>query len=234
MRWMGNFAVNKRYLVGDVAVSTSGRYTPGEKTLIVCTVEHTATSFITGNWVAMADQTALGSRVHVGTFEVLGALAQSCDRSAAISAAALVSGTARAVGLKVRAGVTYNTINWLSGSTALAGGTHQWSVLMSTAAGLLGVSADDTAAANWAANTAKAFALAAPYTPVIDSNVYAVIDVVATTPPSLMGTQPATTATGLTPISCGTISGQTGGPPSMPGSLSVPTASNVHPLCWLT
>ena len=130
-----------------------------------------------------------------------------------------------AAGLILPAGVPVNSITFLSGGTALAGGSNQWFSLVDQAGNVLAKTADDTSTA-WAANAPKTLTLSAPYTPVATTAVYAGIVVVASTMPNLVGvTQASTAAVQAAPKTAvfGTSSGLTN-----PASLGATTALNNH------
>jgi len=101
----------------------------------------------------------------------------------------LTSGTMRLAGLteKLKAGVTYNAISFVSGSVAATTPTRQWfSIVRASDGVILAVTTDDTTTA-WAANTRKELNLTASYTPSVDTTVYLGCTVVAATPNNLVG-----------------------------------------------
>ncbi|MEC3977898.1 hypothetical protein [Amycolatopsis sp. H20-H5] len=103
--------------------------------------------------------------------------------------AALSSGVMTAVAVWLNAGDLVTSLSFISGGTALAGGTNHWFALYSNAAtpGLLAQSAPQGAAA-WAADTAKTLGLAVPQR-IASSGIYwAACMVAAATVPTLVGT----------------------------------------------
>lgn len=101
--------------------------------------------------------------------------------------AALASGIMTTATLWLNAGDTVTNLTAVSGSTALATGTHWFFALYAPGGGtLLGQTADQASAA-WGADTAKTLALAAPVK-VSQSGLYqAGIVVAASTVPTLLG-----------------------------------------------
>lgn len=114
---------------------------------------------------------------------------QSMERSeASANLSALSTGRLSLFGGTVlRAGVSYNGIAFMTGTTALATGTRQWFTLVRLSdRAHLRSTVDDTSTA-WAANTRKRLALSSPLIVDVDTPVYVGIMVAATTVPSLMG-----------------------------------------------
>lgn len=135
-----------------------------------------------------------------------GAIAQTYERRYGTGNLALTSGTMYlAAGLVLPANRAVSTITVVTGTQALATGTHQWFALYSKALALLGVTADDTSTA-WAASSPKTLTLASPYTPTVDTEVYVGVLVTATTMPFLVRDGGSGTPATLAPVMGGTSS----------------------------
>ncbi|RLL66989.1 hypothetical protein [Streptomyces sp. Z26] len=99
---------------------------------------------------------------------------------------AAATGVMCSVALFLHDGDTVSALTFISGGTAGASLTNQIAALYSTSGALLAQSADKTSEA-WAADSAKTFALAAPYR-VTKSGVYfAALAFAASTVPTLVG-----------------------------------------------
>lgn len=144
------------------------------------------------------------SRSVPSTALTTGALAQSIDRSQAADnlTAMLSTGRITLVRVYLAAGQVVNSISFCSATTAGGTLTAQWFGLYSPALAKLAITADDTSTA-WAANTRKTLAFATPYKALVSGDVYAAINVTATTVPTLLGKTGNTAATGATPVSSG-------------------------------
>ncbi len=104
----------------------------------------------------------------------------------------LVSGSVCAMAVYIPSGVTVHSISFLSGTTALATGTHQVFGLYDNNLNLLATTTDDTSTA-WAAQSIKTLTLTpSDFTTTYDGLYYVAILVAATTVPSLTGEQPPT------------------------------------------
>jgi hypothetical protein len=131
-----------------------------------------------------------------------GAVAESFSRLGAsitnLGSTVLTSGQQLFVGIPMITGQVVTAITFVSGTTALAGGSNQWFSLYDATHAKLQVTSDDTSTA-WAANTAKTLTLASPYTIPSDGIYYAGIMVNATTVPSLLGVGSTAVITALAP-----------------------------------
>jgi hypothetical protein len=106
---------------------------------------------------------------------------------AAGNSTALVSGSQRFVALDLPAGITVNSVTFVSGQTAAGTPTNQWAGLYQsdgTTLTLKAVSADATTAA-WAADATKTFTFATPFKTPSSATYYVALMVKATTPPTL-------------------------------------------------
>lgn len=167
-----------------------------------------------------------------------GALAQNYARFNAsnTNVGALSSGRLSLVGgIALAAGVPVNSITFFSGSAAAATPTNQWFALYDASTrALLAVTADDGAAA-WAASSAKTLALAAPYTPASDQQVWLGIVVVATTVPNLTGaTAMGAAVSGVTPLLVGTSNTGLTNPASAPNPCAAPGSPGAVPYCFVS
>lgn len=104
--------------------------------------------------------------------------------------AALSTGVMTSVALYLSAGDLITNLIFISGGTAAGTPTHYWAALYTPAGALLSQSADKTSTA-WAADTALTFALGTAQRITKAGLYYAAINVTATTPPTLVGTQAA-------------------------------------------
>jgi hypothetical protein len=103
--------------------------------------------------------------------------------------AALTSGTLYVIKAKfpLPAGVPVTEIHFVSGGTALVGGTNQWACLLDSSFNVLAVS-DDALATAWGVDTDKAFTIAGSgYVPASDITPYIGLLIAAGTVPNLMG-----------------------------------------------
>lgn len=177
----------------------------------------------------------LGGGTKAWTYQYLeptGTLASSLDGRATASAAsaALTSGTVYAFATPIEAGLTISNVTLVS-LTAEAGGTHAWVGVADGTGKVLGVSADQTGAAYFAANTATTTALAAPFTTTSTGLYYTFVCVVAATtmPTFAAGAAMANAAvSAITPVYCGTtLTGQTT-PVAVGSSLGTITGTAGH------
>lgn len=168
-----------------------------------------------------------------------GTLGTSIDRAIATTSITPVSGTPVWRLASLVAGVPITSVNtWVTG-TAKAGGTHGWCAIVSVATGkVVAVSADNTdAATTWGNNNAvQVINLTAQYIPPVSGAYWLVVDVNATTMPTLAaGAALDTNLANRPPILCGTgAAGQTtpptvGSTPTAPSSVA---ADNI--LIWVT
>lgn len=133
-----------------------------------------------------------------------GAIAETVPRwLAATNATVLSTGRMSLVGIHLEAGQVVSNISFMSATTALGTGTHQWFALYSSARALLGQTANDTSTA-WGANSVKTLAMATPYTVTASGLYYLGINVTATTVPTLFAYAGNANPIGLTPILTGT------------------------------
>lgn len=102
-------------------------------------------------------------------------------------------------GLLVPAGVTVTNITFVSSSTGAGTPTHWWFCLVDAALNVLAKTTDQTTTA-WATNTAKTLALTAPYTPTVDTPVYAGFLMTATTVITFVGSVVSAGGTGHTSL----------------------------------
>jgi hypothetical protein len=163
-----------------------------------------------------------------------GAVAEVYPRSGARgdNGAILVSGRLHLVGgMVLPADQDVSSVTFVSGTTAMATGTHQWFCLTDRTSPnpvILAVTADDGATA-WAADTAKTLSFAAPYTPLSDLPVFVGIMVAATTVPSLAGVNNAlgtVAATGFA-MSGASTTGLTS-PPAAGSTVAFPASASTH------
>lgn len=142
------------------------------------------------------DSTAVAEVANVGFREVpstvttpgdlpSGAFAQTIPRWSPTGNQTPTSGRLTLTLIYIPQPATVSTIRFVSGATALSGGSHGWAALYNSDLTLLGQSANDTSI-TWAANTSKTFTLTTPVQ--VQAGLYYVgINVVATTMPSLAG-----------------------------------------------
>lgn len=118
-------------------------------------------------------------------------------------------------------GLTVTSISWMSGSTALSGGSNQVFGLYDSSRARLGTTTDDTSTA-WAANTVKTLSLTpGTFTTTYSGLHYLAILVNATQTPTLMSRIGVDVVNGLAPKLVGTSdTNQT----SLPSSASAITA----------
>lgn len=100
--------------------------------------------------------------------------------------ATAATGVMCSVALFLHDGDTVTNLAFVSGGTAGASLTNQFAALYSTSGALLVQSADKTSEA-WAADTAKTFAMSAPYRVTKSGVYYAALSVTASTVPTLVG-----------------------------------------------
>lgn len=100
--------------------------------------------------------------------------------------ATAATGVMCSVALYLHDGDLVTNLTWISGATAGATLTNQIAALYSPSGGLLVQSADKTSEA-WAADTAKTFAMSAPYRVSRSGVYYAALSVAASTVPTLVG-----------------------------------------------
>lgn len=118
-----------------------------------------------------------------------GQIAESYPRiaGAADDIASAASGTLRVVGIVLPKGKPCTTLTWYSGTQAAVAPTAQWSTLFRANGREVIVKSADKTNEAWAADSAKVFTFATPYTPVEDEPVYAGLLQVGGTVASLLG-----------------------------------------------
>jgi hypothetical protein len=143
-----------------------------------------------------------------------GALFETFPRqgSTGTNVAALVSQTVRMDAIALPSGLTITSISWVSGTTALVTGVHQYFGLYDSSLNLLRATGDDTSTA-WAANTVKTLNLTSTYATTTAGLYYLAILVQATTVPTL---------TGIVNTSSGHMGSPTIGGPSSTAQTSLP------------
>lgn len=166
------------------------------------------------------------------------AVAENMRRADATgNVAAPTSGTlVLAGGAVLPKGKTVSRIGFVSGTTALATGTHQvFALYRALDRALLGVTADDTNVA-WGANAVKELLLASPFTPTDDVGIYFGLLVTASTMPSLAGAvmQNAALASigGANHIAGTADTGLAGTPASLPAVAAALTGQTGIPYAW--
>lgn len=166
--------------------------------------------------------------------EPTGTLAASLDgrASATAASATLTSGTVYAVATPIESNLLISNVTLVS-LTAEAGGTHAWVGVADKTGKVLGISADNTGAAYFAANTAVTTAIATPFTTTYTGFYYTFVCVVAgtTMPTFAAGTAMANAAvSAIAPVYCGTaLTGQTT-PVAVGSSLGTITGTAGHAL----
>lgn len=153
-----------------------------------------------------------------------------------IATAALpASGQGAGFAVMLQPQITYSSATFVSGSTALATGTHQWVALLDSTFHVLAVSPDGTSGA-WAANTAKTFTFGAAYSPTAQTVAYVTLMVAATTVPTLLATSSTVPSAAVTisPIAAGTTAtGQTTAP-ALAATLTLTASSRNWPYFYLS
>lgn len=154
-------------------------------------------------------------------------------RAAATAASAtLTSGTVYAFAMPIESGLTISNLTLVS-LTAEATGTHAWVGVANSAGTVLGVSADNTAAAYFAANTATTTAIATPFITTYSGMYYGFVCVVAS---GTMPTFAATTAmanaavSAVAPVYCGTALTSQTTPVAVGSALGTITGTAGHAL----
>lgn len=147
-------------------------------------------------------------------------------RIASTTTISITDGAMRVIGgIVIPGGRAISSLTFVSGSQALATGTHQWACLVDKATlQVLAVSADATSAA-WAASTAKTFDLTSAYTPASAVEAYVGLVVTATTVPQLTGVGMATALASLTPVFVGNSTTGLTTPLTVGTTVTAPTAT---------
>lgn len=166
--------------------------------------------------------------------EPKGALASSVDgrASAAAASATLTTGTVYAFAMPIESGLLISNMTLVS-LTAEATGTHAWVGVADSNGKVLGISADNTGAAYFAANTAVTTAIATPFTTAYTGLYYGFVCVVAS---GTMPTFAASTAmahaavSAVAPVYCGTTLTSQTTPVAVGSSLGAITGTAGHAL----
>lgn len=137
-------------------------------------------------------------------------------------------------GVVLLPGFTYNTVTFVSNSTALSVGVNQWfAVVRLGDRAVLGKTADDTSTA-WGTFAAKTLTLSAPLTVLEPTPVYLGAVVVATTAPNLTGQNPGgTPAMQGNPTLCGTSTASLTNPASLGATAAALTPVSGRALAWI-
>lgn len=165
--------------------------------------------------------------------EPTGTKASSVDgrMSASGTSTVATSGTIVAFAIPIESGLLISNLT-LTSIAAEATGTHAWVGIANSAGTVLGVSADNTGAAYFAANTVTTTAIATPFTTTYTGLYYGFVNVTATTVPTFAAAPAMTHAAISTvpPIMCGTaLTGQTT-PVAVGSSLGTITPTANHQL----
>ncbi len=138
----------------------------------------------------------------------------------------LTSGTLRLVAMVLAPGLTITKLAFVSGATALSGGSNQWACLLDNTYKTLAISADATSG-TWAANALKSFTMSSSYQIKTAPGIYyAGLMVNATTPPSLIGTTDVNSVVAL--LSAAVTGNSSSGlttPVSLPSPASAPSGA---------
>jgi len=161
-------------------------------------------------------------------------LAASLDgrASATAASATLTSGTVYAFAMPIEANLTISNMTMVS-LTAEATGTHAWVGIADSNRKVLGISADNTGAAYFAANTAVTTAIATPFTTAYTGLYYGFVCVVAsgTMPTFAASTAMANAAvSAVAPVYCGTALTSQTTPVAVGSSLGTITGTAGHAL----
>jgi hypothetical protein len=156
------------------------------------------------------------------------AASQDGRMSATSTSAALTSATVYAFAMPIETGLLISNITLVS-IGAESGGSHAWVGIADNTGKVLGISADNTGAAYYAANTATTTAIAAPFTTTYTGLYYAFVCVVGTTP--TFASAPAFTHAAIStvaPIICGTTLTSQSTPVAVGSSLGTITPTAGH------
>ena len=219
-----------------VAMATNV-YTPGIATTDQVVTLGTGPNSFAGATTFKAGATGMKTWLYQ-YLEPANALASSVDgrMSSSGTSTAGASGTIVAFALPIETGLTISNIT-LTSIAAEATGTHAWVGLADNTGKVLAISADNTGAAYFAANTVTTTALAAPFTTSYTGLYYGFVCVVGGTIPTFAAA-PAFAHVAIStvpPIVCGTaLTGQTT-PVAVGSSLGTITPTANHQLyCYLT
>lgn len=133
-----------------------------------------------------------------------GAVAESVPRAWATmgNVALLSTGRVTMVGIEIDAGQLITSITFVSGTTALSAGTHQWFALCNSSRVQLRATSDDTSTA-WANNAPKTLNLSSTFTTTYTGMYYVAIMVTASTVPTLSATTTSSGVGSIVPILAG-------------------------------
>lgn len=208
------------------AVATN-MYTPGTVNVDSVTTQQAVNLLAGGTKAALAAYT---EPANTKAFSING------RGDATVASAATVSGTVYAFSIPVESALTISNLTLVS-LTGEATGTHAWVGLADSTGKVLGVSADNTGATYFAANTAVTTALATPVTTTYTGLYYGFVCVVATTMPTYAArTALANVAiANIAPVFCGTTLTAQTTPVAVGSSLGTITGTAGHALyCYLT
>lgn len=145
-------------------------------------------------------------------------------RHAVSNLTTMSTGRISVVGINLPAGFTVTTITFVSATTAESGGSHLWAALFNSSRQKLAISADDTGATSWAANTAFPFTMTTPYLVPTSGFYYIGVCCVGTVPTSAGISAGVTPAMSLPPVLAGFADSSLTDPASCPSTLSAITA----------
>jgi hypothetical protein len=168
-----------------------------------------------------------------GQFLPTGARAATFGRAGVqqANAGTLTSGTMLLCSIDLPAGLVVTSATFLSGTTALSGGTNQWFALYSSARALLGQTADDTSTA-WGTNATKTLTFASPITTTYTGQHYLGIMVAASTVPTLFANTINTALSQITPVVVGAST--TGLTDTAPATAAALSASGLLPFAYVS
>lgn len=210
-------------------VQATGTYTPGVSTVDQFVSLGTAANTFAGPIAANGG--VLSSKAWLYQYlEPTGAKASSIDgrMSATSTSAALTTGTVYAFALPVESGLLISNMTLVS-IGAESGGSHAWVGIADNTGKVLGISADNTGAAYYPANTAVTTAIATPFTTTYTGLYYGFVCVVGTTP--TFASAPAMTHAAIStiaPIVCGTTLTSQTTPVAVGSSLGTITPTAGH------
>lgn len=214
-------------------------YTPGTVTTDNANFTGTGTNNFTGPVVMSGGGT--GTKGYLYQYlEPTGTKAASQDgrMSSSGTSTAATTGIVVAFAMPIESGLLISNLT-LTSIAAEATGTHAWVGVADNTGKVLGISADNTGAAYFAANTATTTAIALPFTTTYTGLYYGFVCVAATTVPTFAAAPPLThvAISTLPPILCGvcTALGAQTTPVAVGSSLGVIAPSINHQLyCYLT
>lgn len=155
---------------------------------------------------------------------------------ASAASSAMTSGTVYACAIDLDEGVTVSDISLLS-VAAEATGTHAWVGLADDELKVLAVSADNTGAAYFAADTATTTALASPFTTTYAGRYYVFVCVAAGTVPTFAAAPALEHAnlSAVVPVACGSSDASKTTPYAVGAAMTALTATTGHLFyAWLT